>query len=180
MLREMARPYDAERFVALVERLYRRIPQLALSTDIIAGFPGETDAEFQETLDVARACRFAKIHAFPYSPRIGTPAAERADQVPPAFKEAHAAMLRAGRRLRASGAPPRRNRRALRWRRAASLTESSSGCPPRRPPGRAGRGDAGQSVAHRPQTARQERASGLLREDRHGRAMLRTGWSILV
>ena len=83
VLREMARPYDAERFVALVERLYRRIPQLALSTDIIAGFPGETDAEFQETLAVARACRFAKIHAFPYSPRIGTPAAERADQVPP-------------------------------------------------------------------------------------------------
>lgn len=103
VLREMARPYDAERFVALVERLYRRIPQLALSTDIIAGFPGETDAEFQETLDVARACRFAKIHAFPYSPRIGTPAAERADQVPPAFKEARAAMLRAlGDELRAS------------------------------------------------------------------------------
>ena len=103
VLREMARPYDAERFVALVERLYRRIPQLALSTDIIVGFPGETDAEFQETLDVARACRFAKIHAFPYSPRIGTPAAERADQVPPAFKEARAAMLRAlGDELRAS------------------------------------------------------------------------------
>ena len=103
VLREMARPYDAERFVALVERLYRRIPQLALSTDIIAGFPGETDAEFQETLDVARACRFAKIHAFPYSPRIGTPAAERADQVPPAVKEARAATLRAlGDELRAS------------------------------------------------------------------------------
>ena len=86
-----------------MERLSRRIPQLALSTDIIAGFPGETDAEFQETLDVARACRFAKIHAFPYSPRIGTPAAERADQVPPAFKEARAAMLRAlGDELRAS------------------------------------------------------------------------------
>ena len=103
VLREMARPYDAERFVALVERLYRRIPQLALSTDIIAGFPGETDAEFQETLDVARVCRFAKIHAFPYSPRIGTPAAERTDQVPPAVKEARAAMLRAlGDELRAS------------------------------------------------------------------------------
>ena len=86
-----------------MERLYTRNPQLALSTDIIPGFPGETDAEFQETLDVARACRFAKIHAFPYSPRIGTPAAERADQVPPAVKEARAAMLRAlGDELRAS------------------------------------------------------------------------------
>ena len=52
---------------------------------------------------MARACRFAKIHAFPYSPRIGTPAAERADQVPPAVKEARAAMLRAlGNELRAS------------------------------------------------------------------------------
>ena len=103
VLREMARPYDAPRFVALVERLYAAVPELALSTDLIAGFPGETDAEFQETLDVARACRFAKIHAFPYSPRIGTPAAERADQVPPAVKEARAAMLRAlGDELRAS------------------------------------------------------------------------------
>ncbi|MSA95893.1 radical SAM protein, partial [Gordonibacter urolithinfaciens] len=79
VLREMARPYDAERFRALVERLYAAVPELALSTDIIAGFPGETDAEFQETLDLARACRFAKIHAFPYSRRAGTPAAARAD-----------------------------------------------------------------------------------------------------
>ena len=103
VLREMARPYDAERFRVLVERLYAAVPELALSTDIIAGFPGETDAEFQETLDVARACRFAKIHAFPYSPRAGTPAAARADQVPPAVKEGRAAMLRAlGDELRAS------------------------------------------------------------------------------
>ena len=86
-----------------IAKLRDAVPDIALSTDIIAGFPGETDAEFQETLDVARACRFAKIHAFPYSPRIGTPAAERADQVPPAFKEARAAMLRAlGDELRAS------------------------------------------------------------------------------
>ena len=103
VLREMARPYDAERFVALVERLYRRIPQLALSTDIIAGFPGETDAEFQETLELARACRFAKMHAFPYSRRAGTPAAERPDQVPPDIKAARAAALRAlGDELRAA------------------------------------------------------------------------------
>ena len=102
VLREMARPYDAPRFVALVERLYAAVPELALSTDLIAGFPGETDAEFQETLDVARACRFAKIHAFPYSRRDGTPAAARADQVPPAVRERRAAALRAlGDELRA-------------------------------------------------------------------------------
>ena len=103
VLREMARPYDAERFRALVERLYAAVPELALSTDIIAGFPGETDAEFQETLDLARACRFAKIHAFPYSRRAGTPAAARADQVPTEVKAARAAALRAlGDELRAS------------------------------------------------------------------------------
>ena len=103
VLREMARPYDAERFRALVERLYAAVPELALSTDIIAGFPGETDAEFQETLALARACRFAKIHAFPYSRRAGTPAAARADQVPAEVKAARAAALRAlGDELRAS------------------------------------------------------------------------------
>lgn len=103
VLREMARPYDAERFRALVERLYAAVPELALSTDTIAGFPGETDAEFQETLALARACRFAKIHAFPYSRRAGTPAAARADQVPAEVKAARAAALRAlGDELRAS------------------------------------------------------------------------------
>ncbi|MSA61459.1 MiaB/RimO family radical SAM methylthiotransferase [Gordonibacter pamelaeae] len=103
VLREMARPYDADRFRALVERLYAAVPGLALSTDVIAGFPGETDAEFQETLELARACRFAKIHAFPYSRRAGTPAAERPDQVPPAVKAARAAQLRAlGDELRAA------------------------------------------------------------------------------
>ena len=103
VLREMARPYDAERFLALVERLYAAVPALALSTDVIAGFPGETDAEFQETLALARACRFAKIHAFPYSRRAGTPAAARADQVPPEVKTARAAALRAlGDELRAA------------------------------------------------------------------------------
>ena len=95
VLHEMARPYDAERFVALVERLRERVPEIALSTDIIVGFPGETDGEFQQTLDVARRCGFAKIHAFPYSRREGTPAAARADQVPAAVKAARAAELRA-------------------------------------------------------------------------------------
>ena len=103
VLREMARPYDADRFRALVERLYAAVPGLALSTDVIAGFPGETDAEFQETLELARACRFAKMHAFPYSRRAGTPAAERPDQVPPDIKAARAAALRAlGDELRAA------------------------------------------------------------------------------
>lgn len=94
VLREMARPYDAAFFLDLVARLRAAAPSIALSTDIIAGFPGETDAEFEETLSVARACSFSKIHAFPYSIRRGTPAAERSDQIPPEVKDERAARLR--------------------------------------------------------------------------------------
>ena len=94
VLREMARPYDAAFFVDLVARLRAAAPSISLSTDIIAGFPGETEAEFEETLSVARACLFSKIHAFPYSIRRGTPAAERSDQIPPEVKDERAARLR--------------------------------------------------------------------------------------
>ncbi|MBO4352723.1 MAG: radical SAM protein, partial [Eggerthellaceae bacterium] len=95
VLREMARPYSAQRFRELVEHLYERVPELALTTDIIAGFPGETDEEFEQTLELARLCRFSKIHAFPYSKRAGTPAAQRGDQVAPEVKAERAARLRA-------------------------------------------------------------------------------------
>ncbi len=94
VLREMHRPYTAEHFSALVGKLYAAMPQLALSTDVICGFPGETDEDFAETLALARTCRFAKIHVFPYSPRRGTPAAARDDQVAPEVRAARAAQLR--------------------------------------------------------------------------------------
>ncbi len=94
VLREMHRPYTAEQFASLVDKLYERVPKLSLSTDIICGFPGETDDEFEETLALARTCRFSKIHVFPYSLRTGTPAAARADQVPPEVKAERAARLR--------------------------------------------------------------------------------------
>lgn len=101
VLRQMARPYDAKTFAELVSHLYESVPNLVLSTDIMAGFPGETDAEFQETLDLARRCRFVKIHAFSYSPRTGTPAAMRTDQIPPDVKARRAADVRAlGSKLR--------------------------------------------------------------------------------
>lgn len=95
VLREMHRPYTAQYFRDLVEKLYAAMPQLSLSTDIICGFPGETDDEFAETLELARACRFTKVHVFPYSPRRGTPAAERTDQVAPEVRAERAARLRA-------------------------------------------------------------------------------------
>lgn len=87
VLAEMGRPYSAEYYARLVDRLYAKIPELSLSTDIIVGFPGESDAEFEETLALARTARFSKIHGFRYSMRAGTPAAARSDQIDPVLKE---------------------------------------------------------------------------------------------
>ena len=95
VLRAMARPYTAERFCALVERLYDAMPQLSLSTDAIVGFPGETNDDFSRTVAVARACRFSKMHIFRYSKRAGTPAAARPDQVAPEEKARRAHELEA-------------------------------------------------------------------------------------
>lgn len=83
VLKEMYRPYDAEQFLHICTALKEAIPRLSLSTDIIVGFPGETDSDFQETLTVAKEVGFSKIHVFPYSKRQGTPAAARADQIHP-------------------------------------------------------------------------------------------------
>ena len=94
VLREMHRPYSAEYFKDLVEKLYAAMPRLSLSTDIICGFPGETDQEFGDTVELAKRCRFTKIHVFPYSKRQGTPAAERSDQVDPEVRSARAKHLR--------------------------------------------------------------------------------------
>lgn len=93
VLREMARPYDAERFLDLVERLRDAVPELSLTTDVIVGFPGETEEEFCETLAMVERCRFSKVHAFPYSQRAGTPAADRTDQVAPEVKAARMERL---------------------------------------------------------------------------------------
>jgi threonylcarbamoyladenosine tRNA methylthiotransferase MtaB len=95
VLREMARPYSAEFFEALVAKMRAIAPEISISTDIICGFPGETDAEFEETLELARRCAFSKIHVFPYSMRENTPAAARADQVTPQVKAARSARMRA-------------------------------------------------------------------------------------
>jgi len=95
VLREMGRPYDAEEYRQLVDYLRAMVPEIALTTDIIVGFPGETDEDFADTCDLARYAAFSKIHVFPYSRREGTPAAERTDQVPSAVKAARTADLRA-------------------------------------------------------------------------------------
>ncbi|HVN12790.1 MAG TPA: tRNA (N6-isopentenyl adenosine(37)-C2)-methylthiotransferase MiaB [Kineosporiaceae bacterium] len=84
ILRAMRRSYRAERFLRIVERVRAAIPDAALSTDVIVGFPGETEADFQATLDVVATSRFAQAFTFQYSPRPGTPAAALPDQIPKA------------------------------------------------------------------------------------------------
>ena len=82
VLRAMRRSYRAQRYLAIVDEVRAAMPDAALSTDIIVGFPGETEADFQATLDVVRAARFTQAFTFQYSPRPGTPAADMAAQVP--------------------------------------------------------------------------------------------------
>lgn len=94
VLREMDRPYTAEEFRALIGLLHSEVPGIALSTDVIAGFPGETEEDFEDTCELVRTARFMRLHVFPYSRREGTPAAGRSDQVSPEEKRQRAAKLR--------------------------------------------------------------------------------------
>ncbi|GGM67095.1 tRNA-2-methylthio-N(6)-dimethylallyladenosine synthase [Thermopolyspora flexuosa] len=82
ILRAMRRSYRAARFLGILERVRAAIPDAAITTDIIVGFPGETEEDFQATLDVVREARFAGAYTFQYSIRPGTPAATMPDQVP--------------------------------------------------------------------------------------------------
>jgi tRNA-2-methylthio-N6-dimethylallyladenosine synthase len=82
VLRAMRRSYRSARYLAILDEVRAAIPDAAITTDIIVGFPGETDADFEATLDVVRAARFASAFTFQYSPRPGTPAATMPDQVP--------------------------------------------------------------------------------------------------
>lgn len=89
-LRRMNRRYDTARFTESACLLHRFFPDCALTTDLIVGFPGETEEEFSTTLDFIRRCGFAQIHVFPYSVRPGTKAADM-EQVPKNIKEERAA-----------------------------------------------------------------------------------------
>ncbi len=84
VLRAMRRSYRSARFLSILDEVRASIPDAAISTDIIVGFPGETEQDFQATLDVTRSARFAQAFTFQYSPRPGTPAASLPDQVPKA------------------------------------------------------------------------------------------------
>ena len=89
-LRRMNRKYDTARFMESVELLRKHFQAPAITTDMIAGFPGETEEEFAQSLDFIQRCAFAAMHIFPYSRRPGTPAAAMPGHVPKAVKEERA------------------------------------------------------------------------------------------
>ena len=83
ILRAMRRSYRSEKFLGILDRVRAAIPDAAITTDVIVGFPGETEEDFAETLRVVEQARFSSAFTFLYSPRPGTPAADLPDQVPP-------------------------------------------------------------------------------------------------
>ena len=92
-LARMRRKYNARQAEAAMARVRAAIPQVQFTTDMIVGFPGETEAEFAESADFARRAEFLHIHVFPYSKREGTPAAVMKDQIPEAIKHERVAVL---------------------------------------------------------------------------------------
>ena len=82
ILKIMNRHYDKEHYLELVDKLRAAVPDIALTTDIIVGFPGETEEDFEETLDVVRNVRYDSAFTFIYSRRTGTPAAAMEEQIP--------------------------------------------------------------------------------------------------
>jgi threonylcarbamoyladenosine tRNA methylthiotransferase MtaB len=93
-LGDMGRRYDTATYAGVLERIRESVPKAAVTTDVLVGFPGERDEDFAETLAFVRACGFARLHVFRYSPRPGTAAALRSDQVPAATRAERAALMR--------------------------------------------------------------------------------------
>ena len=83
----MHRGYTRERYVGIIEKLRRARPEIGITTDIIVGFPGETEEDFEQTLSLAREVRFDNAYIFKYSQRRDTPAADLPDQVPQTIRE---------------------------------------------------------------------------------------------
>ena len=93
ILASMKRKYNADQALACIERLKADMPDLKLTTDVIVGFPGESEEDFLESCEFARKARFLMIHVFPYSKRKGTVAAEMKDQIPESVKKERVAKL---------------------------------------------------------------------------------------
>lgn len=95
ILRAMRRRYHSRQFLDACERVASAIPDPAFTTDVIVGFPGETEAQFERTADLCRRSNMSRLHVFPYSPRPGTDAARLKDDVPPGIKKSRVNRLRA-------------------------------------------------------------------------------------
>lgn len=87
LLKEMNRKYTKEDYLSLVDKIKQNIPGISLTTDVIVGFPGETEQDFQDTLDVLEKVRFDQVYSFLYSKRTGTPAAKSMDQISEELKK---------------------------------------------------------------------------------------------
>jgi len=87
ILKKMNRRYTKEEYLTLFKKMKKRIPNVSITTDIIVGFPGETDEDFNETLDVVKTCEYDGAFTFIFSPRVGTPAAKMKDDTPMEVKE---------------------------------------------------------------------------------------------
>ncbi|MDD4084143.1 MAG: tRNA (N(6)-L-threonylcarbamoyladenosine(37)-C(2))-methylthiotransferase MtaB [Acholeplasmataceae bacterium] len=93
VLEKMRRPYTTKVYKELLAKIRKKLPDIAITTDIIVGFPGETEADFLLTMQFAQECGFSKIHIFPFSPRKGTPAAGFSGSVPEIVKQKRAGEL---------------------------------------------------------------------------------------
>lgn len=93
VLEKMRRPYTTKVYKELLAKIRKKLPDIAITTDIIVGFPGETEADFLLTMQFAQECGFSKIHIFPFSPRKGTPAAGFSGSVPEIVKQKRAREL---------------------------------------------------------------------------------------
>ena len=93
VLQRMNRKYTKEQFISKLQRIRKEIPDIALSTDVIVGFPGETDEEFNETVDTIKRCDFNMLHVFPFSAREGTGAYLMKNQVDPRIKNERKRIL---------------------------------------------------------------------------------------
>jgi len=93
VLRNMKRKYNAEMVLSSIEELRNAMPDVSFTTDIIVGFPGETEENFNETLEFAKKAKFLMMHVFPYSKRAGTPAAAMEDQLDKATKKQRVSLL---------------------------------------------------------------------------------------
>lgn len=93
ILRRMARGYTVEHYISLYDEMIKKVPNICFTTDIIVGFPGESDADFAATMKLVKHCQYDMAYTFIYSPRVGTPAASMHDDIPLEVKKKRLQML---------------------------------------------------------------------------------------